>query len=345
LPGHDIIVVGASAGGVEALSELVRGLPGDLPAAVFIVLHVPAQSPSILPQILARAGKLPATHALDGEEIAPGRVYIAPPDNHLLVERGHVRVVRGPKENRCRPAVDPMFRSAALAYGPRVVGVILTGALDDGTVGLRDLKKRGGTTIVQDPREALYPGMPQSALDNVKVDYCLPLAEIAPLLAHLASEPAADEGAYPVPDDLKTEAGIAEQQMGAPELIESVEKIGRRSIFTCPECSGTMWELTDGDLLRFRCHVGHAFSAESLMAEQAETLEDALWSAVRALEEKVALARRLAQRARDRSYHKAALTYDERARVAEKQAEIVRQMLLNGREAKIDAVSELIDPP
>lgn len=328
--GHDIIVVGASAGGVEALTNLVRGLPRELPASVFIVLHIAAQSPSILPEILTRAGNLPATHAVDGERIEHGRIYVAPPDQHLLIEEGYVHVVRGPRENRHRPAVDPMFRSAALAYGTRVVGIVLTGALDDGTAGMRSLKSRGGVSVIQDPQEAIYPSMPRSVERNVKVDYCLPLAEIPPLIVRLASE-AADAGEYPVPDDLKTEVKIAEQTMNTTEFIESVEKLGTRSLFTCPECHGLLWEMNDGELLRFRCHVGHAFSIESLMAEQSEVLENALWSALRSLEEKVALARNMAQRAWERNYAKAARKFEERAQEAEQQAQSVRNLLLSGR--------------
>src|SRR5947199_9158576 len=176
MSGHDIIVVGASAGGVEALVTLARSLKRNLQAAVFVVLHMPAQSPSLLPEILGRAGPLKAVQATDDMQIEPGHIYVAPPDQHMLMELGKVRVVRGPKENRHRPAVDPLFRSAALAYGPRVIGVILTGALDDGTAGLQAVKRRGGITIVQDPDEAFYPGMPLSALQHVQVDYTLPLA-------------------------------------------------------------------------------------------------------------------------------------------------------------------------
>ena len=337
MTAHDIIVVGASAGGVEALSQLVRGLPRDLPASVFIVLHISAQSPSILPEILSRAGNLPAAHAANGEAIEHGRIYVAPPDQHLLIEEGYVHVVRGPRENRHRPAVDPMFRSAALAYGPRVVGVILTGALDDGTAGMRSLKMRGGLSVIQDPREALYPGMPRSVEQNVQVDYCLPMAEIPPLLVRLANE-AIVKGEYPVPDDLKTEAKIAEQNMNSQELIESVEQLGTRSLFTCPECHGLLWEMNDGKLLRFRCHVGHAFSVDSLMAEQTEVLEDALWSALRSLEEKVALARNMAQRAWERNFTKAAQKFEEKAREAEQQAQAVRHLLLSGRGLTTDTL-------
>jgi two-component system, chemotaxis family, protein-glutamate methylesterase/glutaminase len=340
LAGHDIIVIGASAGGVEALRQVAEGLPADLPAAVFVVLHVAPQSPSILPLILDRAGPLRAAHPEDGEQIRPGRVYVAPPDNHLLIEPGRVRVIHGPKENRHRPAADPLFRSAAVAYGPRVVGVVLTGALDDGTVGMKAIKRRGGLAVVQDPREAFYPSMPQSVLMNVEVDYRVGLAEVGPLLARLSREPAPDEGAYPVPEDLEAENMIAEQRLSGGEMVASVEKLGRVTPLTCPECHGSLWEVRDGELLRFRCHVGHAFSGDSLMAEQGDATEDALWSAVRALEEKMVLSRRMAERSRQRGLGRAAETFDARARAAEGQADAVRQLLLSARdEPKADTAS------
>lgn len=332
MPGHDIIVVGASAGGVEALRQLVGELPADLPAAVFAVLHVPAQSPSILPQILDREGPLGVAHAIDGEPIAYGRIYVAPPDNHLMVEPGRVRVIHGPRENRYRPAVDPLFRSAAVSYGPRVVGVVLTGALDDGTVGMIAVRKRGGVCVVQDPHEALYPGMPSSVMRNVRVDYCVRLAEIAPLLSRLSREPAAEEGAYKVDEELDTENKIAEQELGPDELMKAVQQIGTISALTCPECGGALWELHDGDLLRFRCHVGHAFSADSLVAEQTDGLETALWSAVRALEEKMALSLRMAERSRRRNFERAARGFEEKAREAKQQADVLRQLLLAARD-------------
>jgi two-component system chemotaxis response regulator CheB len=295
MAGHDIIVIGASAGGVEALRELARGLPPDLPAAVFVVLHVPPSGQSILPKILSNSGPLRAHHAINGEAIEYGRIYIAPPDYHMLVERERVRVVRGPRENRARPAADPLFRSAAHAYGTRVVGVVLSGALDDGTAGLAAIKRRGGVTVAQDPEEAPYPGMPRSATENVALDHCLPVAGIAPLLARLASVPAKDDAVYPVPEILRVETRISRLEESE---MEDVEKIGELSAFTCPECRGALWELRDGDLLRFRCHVGHAFSSESLMAEQSEELENALWAALRSLEENAALSLRMGQRER-----------------------------------------------
>ena len=209
MPGHDIIVIGASAGGVEALRELAHGLPSNLPAAVFIVLHIPPGGPSRLPSILNQSGPRRARHAINGAAIERGQLYVAPPDHHLLVERERVRVVRGPKENRARPAADPLFRSAAHAYGTRVVGVVLSGSLDDGTAGLAAIKRRGGLTVAQDPEDALYPGMPRCARENVALDHCLPVAGIAPLLGRLASVQAKDDSVYPVPEILKVETKIA----------------------------------------------------------------------------------------------------------------------------------------
>src|SRR6266436_10126534 len=233
MPGHDIIVVGASAGGVKALVTVVRSLPKDLPATIFMVLHIPAEVPSVLPDILSRSGPLVAVHAVDGAAIEYGQIYVAPPDHHLLVERGKMRVVRGPRENRSRPAVDPLFRSAASAYGPRVVGVVLTGALDDGTAGLLAVKRRGGIAIVQDPNEALYPSMPLSALENVEVDYTLPLASIGPLLGRLAHEPAKEEEGYPVSEDMEKETKLADMDLA---IMHNNEQVGTPSAFSCPEC-------------------------------------------------------------------------------------------------------------
>jgi two-component system chemotaxis response regulator CheB len=333
MPGHDIIVIGASAGGVEALQELAHGLPSNLPAAVFIVLHIPPAGPSLLPRILNKSGPLRARHAINGEAIERGRIYIAPPDHHMLVERDRVRVVRGPKENRARPAADPLFRSAAHAYGTRVVGVVLSGSLDDGTAGLAAIKRRGGLTVAQDPEEALYPGMPRSAVENVALDHCLPAAGIAPLLGQLATVQVKDDAVYPAPEILKIENRIARLEESE---MEDVEKIGELSAFTCPDCRGALWELRDGDLLRFRCHVGHAFSAESLMADQSEELENALWAALRSLEENAALARRMAARAGERNQAISVTQFEENARQVEQHAAVIRQVLHNSEKAPVD---------
>jgi two-component system chemotaxis response regulator CheB len=334
MPGHDIIALGASAGGVEATREVVSMLPRDLNAAVFVVMHIPAEARSTLPEILTRAGPLTATHPTDGEPIHHGRIYVAPPNHHLLVERGHMRVLHGPKENRHRPAIDPLFRSAGRSYGPRVVGVVMTGALDDGTAGLWAIKLRGGCAVVQDPDEALYPSMPRSALENVEVDYTLPLKEIATLLARLSKEQAEDESVYSVPDRIDLEARIVAMD-GNVNDIEHAEIIGERSVYVCPECQGSLWEVNDGQLLRFRCLVGHAYSAETMMAAQSDSIERALWIALRALEERVTLLRRLAAQARERNHSRVVANFEAKARAAEEEANLLRGLLLgNGVEAE-----------
>src|ERR1044072_4950246 len=323
---RDIIVIGASAGGVQALSTLVTDLPHNFPAAVFIVLHISANGPSLLPGILAREAKLEVAHAVDGEPIQRGRVYVAPPDQHLIIEDGSVRLVHGPKENLHRPSIDALFRSAARWAGPRAIGVVLTGARDDGKVGMRAVQQRGGITIVQDPLEAPFPSMPMSVMQDIQVDFSLPLREIAPLLDTLSREVAGEEERYPVPDNIEIESRIAEQKMESNELIASVERLGKISKLTCPDCHGALWEITDQDILRYRCHVGHAFTAESLNEGQSEMLEVALWSAVRALEEQMILARRIVERARKSNHERAVTIFERRAREAEEHSSGVRQV-------------------
>jgi two-component system, chemotaxis family, protein-glutamate methylesterase/glutaminase len=336
LAGHDIIVIGASAGGVEALITLVRALPADLPAAVFVVLHIPAQSPSMLPAILSRAGPLQALQARDGMPIEHGRIYVAAPDHHLLLERERLRNVRGPRENRHRPAVDTLFRSAARAYGPRVLGVVLTGALDDGTAGMQAIKQRGGVAVVQDPAEALYPGMPRSVVENVAVDYCLPLDEIAPLLARLASEPVDERAAAPVPEEMEQEIRVTTMDMAA---MTDDNHPGVPSAFSCPECGGVLWELSDRELTRFRCRTGHAYSPESVLAGQSDVLEEALWVALKTLEENVSLSRRLGRQARGRGHARVAQRFEKRVHDAEQRIALLKQVLLRDQ----PPIADLID--
>jgi two-component system, chemotaxis family, protein-glutamate methylesterase/glutaminase len=270
--------------------------------------------------------------------VRPGRIYVACPDRHLLVEEGRVRLVQGPKENRHRPAVDTLFRSAAIAYGPRVTGVVLTGALDDGTVGLSAIKRRGGVAVVQDPDDALFPGMPQSALERTKVDYCLPLSEIPPLLEHIVCEEVTvkGEGAYTVPEDMDLEHRIASMDETTPE---NVEKLGHLSPFTRPECEGPLWEIQDQEVLRFRCRVGHAYTAESMLAGKSEALEGAMWTALNTLEESTQMSWRLAADSRARGHEHAATRFEERARKTRGQADLIREALSSGApEATEDVV-------
>jgi two-component system chemotaxis response regulator CheB len=325
MPTHDIIVVGASAGGVEALMALVNGLPADLPAAVFVVLHIPAEAPSVLAKILDRAGPLPARSARDGATIQSGHIYIAPPDRHLLLTGQTMRVVRGPHENRHRPAIDPLFRTAALAFGPRVVGVILSGALNDGTAGLIAIKRRGGIAIAQDPTTALFPSMPQSACTYVALDWCLPIPDIATRLAQLATtEVQMEEGAFPVADDMQLEANLAGLD---PTATNAIQRPGTLSAYTCPDCNGPLWEIQDGELLRFRCRVGHAFTAGSMMAGQADVIEEALWVALNTLEESAQMYRRMADDAQRRNLGMLAQRFTRQMRETQRRTAIIRQAL------------------
>jgi two-component system chemotaxis response regulator CheB len=293
---RDIIVIGASAGGVEGVSRVLAALPANLAASVFVVVHTRPHGQSVLPTIFNRAGPLEAMHAVDGERIARGHVYVALPDFHMMLGYGRIRLVRGPMENHTRPAIDPLFRSAALHYGSRVIGVILTGFLDDGTAGLVAIKARGGLAIVQDPLDARESSMPRSALEHAEVDHVVPLHGIGPLLARLVDEPVAAVAAQPAADTIELETRIAAAEPIAEE--NPVAKLGAASLFSCPECHGVLLEVTDGKPLRFRCRVGHAYSAESLIADQSSQLEASLWTTLRALEENCALALRMAERSK-----------------------------------------------
>ena len=334
---RDIIVIGASAGGVETIGTLVKLLPKDLAAAVFLVIHVPQGAVSILPQLLSRARTLPALHPKDKEQIQHGRIYIAPPDNHLLVKRGYLRLVRGPKENRRRPSVDPLFRTAARSYGNRVVAIVLTGNLDDGTAGLVAVKEQGGIAIVQDPSEALYPGMPTSAIEGVDVDYVLPVSEIASLLVRLTQE-RVDETRGPESEELETESDIAELDF---EAVHKYKRPGTPSRFTCPDCHGVLWELGE-EGLRFRCRVGHAYSVNNLLDGQTDAVEDALWAAIRAMEENVALLQKMANRLQEKRQEQMANRFWRRAQTADQRAEVLRQLLLSRSSVELSGLSDSI---
>lgn len=323
MAGHDIIVVGASVGGIEALSNLVAQFPQDLAATLCVVQHMLATSKGQLAQILDRAGPLAATLAQDGESFEPAHIYVAPPDHHLLVKRGYLRVTRGLRENRVRPAIDPLFRSAAVAYGARVVGVVLTGLQNDGTAGLLAIKRCGGIAMVQDPTDALYPDMPRSALEYVEVDYCVPLLKMGPLLYRLTQEPPAETP--PVPEDLLLEANIAENPAANPDCAK---ELGSSVSLTCPECGGPLWERRQEKLQRYRCRLGHAFTPESLLEGQSEVIEYALWAAVRTMEDRVRILTSLAQGRRERGQSTVANLYATRALELKSQAQQIRQMLL-----------------
>lgn len=287
---RDILVVGASAGGVEALRILVGGLPASLPVAVFVVLHLSPYERSHLPAILARGSRLPVQAARDGMPITPGQVYVAVPDFHLLLERNQVRTTRGPRENRARPAVDVLFRSAAYHHGPRVIGIVLTGNLDDGTAGLWAVKDRGGIALVQSPQDAPFPSMPESALQHVAVDQVLPVSAMAAALADLTQETVSDDGPGDINQGMEMETRIA--------LSENTPKDGSLQLgpftpLTCPECQGSLVRVQEGPLLRYRCHVGHAFSHRTLLAQINEGIDGCLGHTLRAMEERTLLLRQL----------------------------------------------------
>jgi two-component system chemotaxis response regulator CheB len=280
-----IIVVGASEGGVTALRALFAALSEGLPAAVFVVLHIGAHD-SELPAILNRTGPLPAGEPKDGEAILAGRVYVAPPDRHMIIAEGVIRLTKGPRENFARPSIDPLFRSAAEEFGPAVIGVILTGGLNDGTAGLYEIKRRGGVTIVQDPDDAANPSMPLSALRHVAIDHCTPLAMIPRLierevakLGHLAdlSPPTPSEG--------------LESDMSAEFTLDQPVAI------TCPDCGGALRQSQLGTLKQFRCHIGHAYTAEVMLDGQFRAMEQSIEAAMRSLNERAELCRQMAEQA------------------------------------------------
>ncbi|TWA75659.1 two-component system chemotaxis response regulator CheB [Azospirillum brasilense] len=307
-----LIVVGASAGGLEALEALVGGLPGGLRAAVCVVLHI-GDRPSAAPSILDRAGPLPASHATDREALRCGRIYVAPPGCHLVVElSGRLCLSRGPRENGTRPAVDPLFRSAARACGPAVIGVVLSGALNDGTAGLAEIKRRGGVAVVQDPADAWYPGMPRSALDHLAVDHCVPAAAMGALLVRLVAERDAD--ATPPAASKETP-------------MEGIYDLNRPAALTCPDCGGALRETRVDTLPYFTCHIGHRYGADSMEEAQLHRMEQAFEVALRALNERAALCRRLAETAQGMGQALSAKRWDEAGREAHERAEVLIRFL------------------
>jgi two-component system, chemotaxis family, protein-glutamate methylesterase/glutaminase len=321
--GEAVVVAGASAGGVEALVALVRSIPVSFPYPVLVVLHVSPTGTSVLPAILDRACSLSVGAALDEEPLRGGRIYVAPPDCHLVVEDSRVRLSQAPRENGHRPAIDPTMRTAAVAYGAAAIGIVLSGSRDDGTAGLMAIKASGGAAIVQDPDEALYPAMPLSAMAHVEADAVLPVAEMAAwILAHVPTNgPTGGEPPMPVEDHQDPRLAVA----GAGDAPPSAT--GRGTRYTCPDCGGVLFERHEGDLERFECSVGHVFSIESLSSAQAEALEGALWAAVRALEDRAAMLRRLAERARRGVHAHSAHTFERQADDAVERARTIRDAI------------------
>ena len=330
---RDIIVIGASAGGIQALTTLVAGLPRDFPASLLVVVHIPPYAISRLPEILSRSGPLPAAHARHGEAIEPGRIYIAPPDRHLLVRSGWIELSRGPRENHCRPAIDPLFRTAARVYGARVIGIILSGALYDGSMGLLAIKTRGGMAIVQDPQEAIVDSMPRRAIERVEAEHVLPVAEMAAALTDLIRQPVIAQGGTSMENAIDPEERL--EAVIAEDFVEQASdgRIEETTIFTCPDCGGVLWqgaEGSEGSVLRFRCHVGHAFAPEVLLSQKSEELETALWSSLRLLKEKATLTLQLANRTRTSGNGKATQAAEriaEQAELDERHARVIQELL------------------
>jgi two-component system chemotaxis response regulator CheB len=334
---HDIIAIGASAGGVQVLLELVRTLPADFAAAMLVAVHIGARR-SMLPELLDRNGPLPAAYGTHGEPVVPGRIYLAPPDLHLMVEGDHIALSSGPRENRFRPAIDPLFRSVAHTFGARAVGIVLSGALSDGTVGLGAIKAHGGITIVQDPADALIRGMPASALAEVNIDYVLTSAGIQHILTSLVRS--ADTFNRPVT------AMNPERPSSASERIEKDLKAQAQdhwpngaTMFTCPECGGALWQVDEGAVLRFQCHVGHGWSWEAMLDQKSDQLESALWATSRLFVERAVLRRQIAARSeriapdQDGKSQLERLAGEDEARAGQLQT-MVAEMASNGSEAR-----------
>lgn len=330
---RDVIVVGASAGGVQALQSLVAQLPPELPASVLVVLHLMSSGTSVLHSILDRAGPLPATQARDGERLERGHVYVAPPDFHLLLRGPNIHLSAGPRENGHRPAIDPLFRSAARAYGPRVIGTVLSGTLDDGTDGLRLIKQRGGATLAQDPDDAAYGDMPRNAIQYVGPDFVLPVADMGAALFELVDTPLDPSPPNGIADPATQQVDLVEVEFGREDPA------GDPTLLTCPDCGGVMLERDDGGLVRFACQVGHAYSPESLNEQQGEALEHALWNAIRTLEERADLFGRMAHRADRRGAGPTVERLNRKAGIASAHADEIRDTLLRLRGAEAPATS------
>ena len=319
MANRDVVAIGTSAGGVQALLHLVKHLPSTFPASILVTIHLPSHGRSALDDILTRAGSLPAQFANDGDVLRKGRIYIAPQDRHLLLDGNQLSLGVGPRENNSRPAIDPMLRSAAVCCGARTIGVVLTGTLGDGASGMWALDRCGGITVVQDPNDAAFAEMPLSVMNRAKPDHVVKLSAMPALLERLAHEPAAPP--MPVPRSLKYEVEIART---GRTTMESMDHLGKRSVLACPDCGGVMWEIDEGDITRFRCHVGHAYTAEPMSLALDENLRRALASAQRAMEERVALARKLEKQAIDRDHRLLAETWSDKAREFDSELKIVR---------------------
>jgi two-component system chemotaxis response regulator CheB len=322
----DIVVIGASAGGVIALVDLFKTIPKDFDGYIFVVLHVSPFSPSVMPQILSRAGHLKAVHPKDGDSMKKNTIYIAPPDHHLLIEKDKVSIKKGPKENRFRPSIDALFRSAAYTYGSRVIGVILSGLLDDGTSGLWTVNQQGGLCLIQHPDDAQFPGMPLSVIEYVEVDYSIPIAEMGELLNRLTKEPAAETTSLAEEelDLLKMEISIAAQDNS---FEMGLLKKGALTALTCPECNGALVKFNEGKIVRFRCHTGHAFTDSALLAGVTKSIEENLWKSVKGLEEAVMILEQTANQFEKAGKKDTAKLFSRKAAETEKRSQYIRKYI------------------
>ncbi|NUR07473.1 MAG: chemotaxis protein CheB [Nocardioidaceae bacterium] len=334
---RDVVVVGASAGGVEALKALAASLPPDLPATVIVVLHVPSYGRSVLPAILGRAGPLPARHVTDSAELVAGEILVAPPDHHLVVLDSEVRATRGPRENGHRPAIDVLFRSAARALAHRVVGVELSGVLDDGAAGMWAIRNRGGLVVVQDPADCLYPEMPQNVMATVAPDHVVPASRVGALLDRLCREEFPTPTPAPLSELIRTETDLALLEEGA---MNTDERPGSPAGFSCPDCGGTLFEIDEGGVSRYRCRVGHAWTTKGLLGEQSVQLDTALWVALRTLEEKVALATQLSERAAMGGSPLTAARFRSQAADARQAADQVRGLIESRPSTEVELIDE-----
>lgn len=328
--GHDIVVIGTSAGGMEVLCKLLSQLPEDFPAAIFIVQHLSVDSSSqFLVQRMAKHTSLRVKEAENNEVFAKGIVYMVPADRHMLLAGKRILIVKGPRENQFRPAVDPLFRSAAAYHGPRVIGVILTGMMSDGTIGLEAVKRSGGLAVVQDPADAEYPDMPRNAMRSVAVDFVVPIREMGALLYTLTRTPADDS--VKIPTDILNEAQIVERIMtsGTMTNIDKMDTLGQRSNFSCPDCGGALWELKHGNVQRFRCHAGHAYNDESLLNGMTSALEETLWVSLRILEERRNMLISLAEMEKSKGQSRWATMQQERAKEMKVHVDRIKEILLS----------------
>ncbi len=319
MANRNVLAIGTSAGGVDALLFLAKHFPADCPAAILVTIHLPHQSRSSLDQLLSRAGPLAATFAREGDAVENGHVFIAPPGHHLLIDGDTLALGVGPRENNVRPAIDPMLRSAAVCCGRRTVGVVLTGTQSDGASGLWAVNECGGVSVVQDPRDAAFPEMPLHALSRSKPHHIVSLADMPPLLDRLVRQPAGEP--VPAPASIRFEVDIART---GHSTMQDMDHIGRRSVLACPDCHGVMWEIDEGDLIRYRCHVGHAYTAETMELALDENLRRALASALRALEERAALTEKLRRQATERGHHQSAETWASKKTEYEAEADVIR---------------------